>query len=448
MANTVLLISDEHNPFYTSLYGHATVQTPGMERLASEGTRYSNTYCPSPLCMPCRSAFMSGKWVHQIQAYSNCNVNVDPTPPTYGAVMARQGVHTVHIGKTHVYDSGENLGFSQMILGGAFKRPGDANQRRNPLAVRPDGAQRANGYGPRDNAAHSDLEKIDAALDWLRNTAPTLDKPWVLSVNISNPHFPHYTSQELWDMYPSGGDLPEHGLDCPSAQHPYAQDLRTHFQTGQFNGEQTRGLRRGYLGCVTFVDRQLSRLMDTLEQTGQRDRTNLIYTSDHGEMLGKFGMWWKCSLYDHASRVPLIAAGPDFQQNHTVHTPVSLLDLQATLFRNTGVERPGNWQGTPLQDIPDSDPTRPVFAEYHGHGTRASAYMIRKGPWKYIHYIAAPHQLFNLETDPEELDNIIAAHPDVAADMEKDLRAVCNPERENDRAEAFIQAQLAAIESY
>ena len=84
MANVLLLISDEHNPFYSSVYGHPFVQTPAMDRLAENGVVYESAYCPSPLCTPSRSAFMTGRRVHEIQAYSNCTIGVDPDIPTYG----------------------------------------------------------------------------------------------------------------------------------------------------------------------------------------------------------------------------------------------------------------------------------------------------------------------------------------------------------------------------
>ncbi len=119
--------------------------------------------------------------------------------------------------------------------------------------------------------------------------------------------------------------------------------------------------------------------------------------------------------------------------------------LQATLFVAAGAERPDDWQGTPLTSIPEDDRDRPVFCEYHGHGTRASAYLIRKGPWKYIHYVAAPHQLFNLEDDPEELSNCVNAHTEVASDLETELRRICDPEAGSDRAEEFIEAQMAEL---
>jgi choline-sulfatase len=246
-------------------------------------------------------------------------------------------------------------------------------------------------------------------------------------------------------MYPDGGDLPEHGADCDSGQHPYAQDLRAHFETELFTEEQVRGLRRGYLGCVTYVDRQLGRLLDALREIGALDRTLVAYTSDHGDMLGKFGMWWKCTLFEDSVRVPTIVMGPGFAAGARVSTPVDAHDLRATMFAATGATQPEGWLGTPLQDVPAHDKERVVFSEYHGHGTRASAFMIRKGDWKLIWNAEAPHQLYNLANDPEELHNLHEGRPRVAANLEKELRAICSPELENQRAEEMIVRQIQAV---
>jgi choline-sulfatase len=447
MSNIVLLMSDEHNPRYAEPYEHRLVQTPTMQRLADEGTRCENAYCASPLCMPSRSAFMAGRWVHEIQTYSNCNVAMeDLAYPSYGAVLAEQGIHTVHVGKTDVYRPGRELGFSETIYVGDRALPGDTNHRRRPLAIREGASGRAGHYGPRENPFGQDPTLIDAAVDWLTERASTLDRPWLLVVNINKPHFPQYVTQELWDMYAEAADLPAHGPDEPSAQHPYARDLRDHFETDQFSEEQIRGLRRGYLGCVTFVDRQLGRLLQALEESGQRETTNLIYTTDHGEMLGKFGMWWKCSLYEDSVRVPLIASGPDFAAGARMRTPVSLLDLQATLFDCLDAERPADWQGQSLRALPLEDDERILFAEYHGHGTRAGAYMVRQGDWKLIYYMDAPHQLFNLADDPAELHNVAPEQPERVAALEAALRQICSPEEEDRRAFRFQERQLAIIQ--
>jgi choline-sulfatase len=163
-------------------------------------------------------------------------------------------------------------------------------------------------------------------------------------------------------------------------------------------------------------------------------------------MLGKFGMWWKCSLYEDSVRVPCLAAGPSFRGGARVRTPVDLHDVQAAAFRSLGADRPADWLGTPLPEISADDPDRIVFSEYHGHGTRASAYMVRRGKWKYIHSIAAPDQLFDLRADPEELEDVLSDQPVVASELAQALEAICSPQEENARAEAFIEGQLAELE--
>jgi len=445
VSNVLLLVSDEHNPFYSEPYGHPSVQTPNMARLAERGTLFSNAYCPSPLCMPSRSAFLSGRWVHEIQVYNNCTTNLGLSLPTYGGILTMQGVHTTHVGKVHAYAHEDTLGFTEMLAPSPFQTPGDTNIGRQPLTIRADGLKRADRYGPHEAPFATDERRMHLALDWLYRTAPTLEGPWVLSVNLNAPHFPHYVTQELWDLYSQSDDLPEYGMDCESARHPYAQDLRDHFQTEPFTEEQIGGLRRGYLGGVTWVDRQLGSLLSALQETGLLSRTNVIYTADHGEMLGKFGMWWKCTLYEDSSRIPLIAAGPDFASSQTVRTPVSLMDAQASIFAAVGARRPEAWRGRPLQDMPPDDPKRVVFGEYHGHGTRSGAYMIRKGDWKLVYYMAAPHQLFDLSTDPDEVHNLADSRPDVVAELARELHAICDPELENGRAHAFQRAQMNAF---
>jgi choline-sulfatase len=443
--NVILLMSDQHNPKVASVSGHRLVQTPNLDRMAASGVVFESCYCPSPLCMPCRSAFLSGRRVHEIQCYSNCNV-FPFEYPSYGEVLHRQGIHTVHIGKVDSYRPAGELGFSEVLLPGDRTPPGDTEISRVPLAIRADAAERANGYGPTDrNPFEKDDRVIETALRWLREDSKVVESPWVLVIQLVKPHFPLKNPPELWELYPTGGDLPDYGGEEASANHPYALDLRAHFQTDQFTEAQIRGLRRGYLGCVTYVDRQLGRVLDALEETGQRERTLVAYTSDHGEMLGKFKMWWKSSLYEDSARVPLVVSGAGFERGVRVRTPVDLHDLRATIFDVTGSRQPRDWQGTSLQGIPRDDGDRVVFSEYHGHGVRGSGYIIRQGDWKLIHCARAPHQLFNLADDPEELDNLAEKLPEKLRKLQSILTDFCDPEAEHQRAEAFIRRQIAAI---
>jgi choline-sulfatase len=437
-------MSDEHNPFYSSVYGHPHAHTPNMDKLREKGTWFQHAYCNSPVCMASRSAFMAGKPVHQLGTYNNCNV-IKQHHQTYAHHLSEQGIHTVHIGKTDVWAPSTELGFSQMLLPIDRRPPGDVNFKRRPLSIRNGG--RETGYGPHPQPFAHDESVLTEAVRWLKNEAPKLHMPWILTVNILAPHFPQYVTKALWDQFEASGDLPQYGDDSEPAKHPYAQDLYHHFQNHLITEAHTRGLRRGYAGCVCFADQAIGILMDTLEASSFCEDTLFIYTSDHGEMLGKFGLWWKCSLLEDSVRVPLLISGPGFTPNQRVDTPVSLFDVQATLFHAVGGHRPADWWGDPLQSVHSNDATRVVFSEYHGHGVRSGAYMIRQGDWKLIYNMEAPHQLYNLREDPDELKNLVLTRSDKAAELEAILRTLCHPENENERAHQFEDRQLAMIQN-
>ena len=443
MSNVIVFMSDEHNPRYASPYGHPFVGTPNMQRLADNGTVFEHAYCPSPLCVPSRSAFLTGKRAHAVQSYGNTRNGIPPETNGIGTILEQQGVHTVFVGKVHAYRPANELGFSETPLAndGAFFF--DPAQERSPLAVRAGSTRRFSEYGPREAPWGRDVDYMDAAVEWLANRAPAIERPWALYVNLVKPHFPHFCTEALWDLYGDHGDLPSHGVEADTAQHPYAVDLRTHFELQHVPEEHVRGLRRGYYACVTFIDQQLGRLLSVLETSGLAETTNLIYTSDHGEMLGKFGLWWKCNLLEDAARIPCIAAGPDFPTGKRIATPVDLHDVQASVFSITGAERPADWHGLPLASLAPDDAERVVFSEYHGHGTRAGSFMVRRGPWKLIHNLAAPDQLFDLDADPEELESRLPANRQVAAELSDVLRAICDPVTVQQQAEAFWQMQVA-----
>lgn len=446
-SNVLILKSDEHSPFYGRLGRFNWVRTPNMRRLADRGVVFENAYCASPLCSPSRSAFCAGRRVHQLQTYSNCNI-FKHDYPSYGGILAKAGVHTAHIGKTDFYNDCGRLGFTEVIAPLERPQPNPFICRK-PLDINPYGAGHANDFGVSPDNLKADIARTDDAVAWIHEKATGLKQPWTCEVNLIRPHFPHFATQALWDEYADHEDLPNDTGEEESANHPYALDLRAHFQTASFTQEQVRGLRRGYYACTTFMDQQIGRILNALDETGLSSNTVTVYTSDHGEMLGKFGMWWKCSLYEDSVRVPLIVAGPGFPTGSVVRTPVDQLDLQATLFRATNRDgaRPSDWVGNPLEDIPSNDQNRVVFSEYHGHGTRASSYMVRKGDWKLIYYAEAPHQLFNLREDPDELNNLAGSKPGKMSELQADLHAICDPELENQRAEAYIQKQLASLKA-
>ena len=112
----------------------------------------------------------------------------------------------------------------------------------------------------------SDIDCVNYAIKWLKNRSKVINKPWILYINILKPHFPHFVSNELWEMYKSFEDLPKYNKKYESSKHPYAKAQRSHFQVEEFDDIQTKGLRRGYYGCVIFVDQQIGKIMDTLQK--------------------------------------------------------------------------------------------------------------------------------------------------------------------------------------
>jgi choline-sulfatase len=195
-----------------------------------------------------------------------------------------------------------------------------------------------------------------------------------------------------------------------------------------------------------MLDHNIGLILAALRQSGLEDETTVIYTSDHGDNLGARGLWGKSNFYEESVAVPLIVATPG-QDASCCETPVSLLDLSATIVDHFGLD----WDcaGTSLYDIAASPDAveRLVFSEYHAAGGVTGAYMVRKGRWKYIHYIGFDPELFDLQNDPEELVNLShnKAFADVLAEMEAELRAICDPEAVD--AQAFAD-QAAMIERY
>ncbi|KEI72984.1 sulfatase-like hydrolase/transferase [Endozoicomonas elysicola] len=448
--NVLVIKSDEHNPFLSSMEGHPFIHTQNLQKLADKGTYYKSHYTASPLCVPTRSSWISGLRPHKGEFYNNSSV-FQKDYPSHGQVLREQGIYTVHVGKLDAYREGSQLGFSEMhrLWSPNVQDPGDMNVSRNPVSFRPledrDGTPRNTMYGPKDNAFTKDEPIFNFAEGWITSTGMSLNQPWLLELCTSKPHFPCYTSQELWDLYEGHDDLPMYGAEHAVAQHPVSQDLREHFQTEKFTDEQVRGLRRGYYANVTYIDRKVGELIKLLETTGQLDNTVIIYTSDHGAMMGKYGMHWKSSMHEDSARVPCLISGPGFAQGVTSTTACDSMDLQATLFEIFGAQRPEHWDGQPLQVLKLNDSVRTALSEYHGHGQRVSSYAIRKGQWKYIYHYGLPSQLFDISSDPHETVDLVSEKPELVKELHQDLLRYLDPDKEHHRAEAFIQKQLNAF---
>jgi choline-sulfatase len=206
------------------------------------------------------------------------------------------------------------------------------------------------------------------------------------------------------------------------------------------------------LGLCTWVDTQVGRIIDALARTGLAETTRVIYTSDHGDNVGARGMWGKSTHYDDAVGVPMLIAGPDIAPGRACATAVSLIDLAPTILAAVG-ENPYDWSdrvpGRSLFEIAAApfDPQRTVFSEYHAFASPSAAFMLRDGRYKYNYYVGYQPELFDLNRDPNEERNLAAsaAHADIVARLDDQLRGMLDPEATDARAKAD---QAALIERY
>jgi len=207
--------------------------------------------------------------------------------------------------------------------------------------------------------------------------------------------------------------------------HPVFQVLRdfSMFST-PIPEERIRRARSAYYGMITELDESLGGILDELERTGALKDTVVIYTADHGEMLGEHGIWLKRTLLEGAARVPLIMAGASLPAGKVIDAPVSHVDLAATLLDLAGVQRPATFRGTSLLPLiagtPNAGPAH-VYAESHMEGNCTGSCMIRRGDWKYIYFsYYSGNLLFNLREDPGEMNNL-AGKPETAS-IERKMR--------------------------
>src|ERR1700747_656703 len=257
--NLLFIMSDEHSRRVVGFYGDTMIRTPNLDRLAAGGARFTDAYCNSPICVPSRASFHTGRYPHQIRFWDN-GLPYDGSVPSWAHRVRAAGHCVAGIGAP-----------SGMI--------------RRPLPVRKAALNLAKDAGRGD----SDYQRYDDAIttaadEWLRAKAPRLEKPWVLFVSLVCPHFPLIARPEWYDLYPET-EVPRPALYEQSERpdHPYVAALREcQVYDKGFDEQKLPRALAAYFGLVSFVDHNVGRLLATLAQTGLAADTRVIYTSDHG----------------------------------------------------------------------------------------------------------------------------------------------------------------------
>jgi choline-sulfatase len=452
--NLLILMSDQHNPKIMGCAGHPLIQTPNLDALAARGTRFTAAYSTCPICVPARASFMTGRYVHEIGYWDNA-MAYDGRIPGWGYRLQQHKIPVDSIGKLHFRNETDDTGFEHQVIPMHIKDGiGQIwGSVREPLPTRHGGEMMVSYAG----AGDSDYNKYDLAVtrttcDWLHKKANEPDKgPWVLNVGLVAPHFPYIVPEEFFRLY-SPEDMvrahahPEDGY----VRHPWVETFLNVVPGMDRNSNQERRIATAaYFGLCSFLDYNIGRMLEVLEQAGLADTTRVIYTSDHGDMLGSRGQWGKSLLYDDSAGIPLIMAGPDISANHTCNTPVSLIDLYPTIMDGVGKPLSSDENnllpGHSIFDIAlkEYDQQRIVLSEYHAFGAPAGAFMLRQGRFKFNYYVGFEPELFDLERDPQELDNLAPddAYGNIVRKFEFKLRELLEPEKIDAHARAD-QAKL------
>jgi choline-sulfatase len=423
--NVLFLLSDEHSYRYFSYLDPdgegEPVRTPALDSIATKSTNFRQTYCSMPLCTPSRMCMLTGLEQRHAGAWENGSW-LKPELPTLPGTLADAGYETCLMGKMHFGGNRQFNGFQHRPYGDIT---GTAGHQADPLTPRSDVKEpiltRTANSGLTEWPESRLQEQIIVreSMTWLReqeHTSP--DQPWFLCASFSRPHFPLTAPRRHLDKYwPEGVTRPKMGPG-DTHEHPMTRGMRAGFKTDKIGEEDFMRSRATYFACVDYLDEILGDFLAMLDRDGLLDNTIVVYTTDHGELAGEHGLWWKNSWHDGAARVPYFIQTPEHREGTTaprsVETPASLVDLYPTLCGLCGVESPDNVDGLDLSRVvrgsaePDRDPIV-CDALYPRWGEGTEFRMVRDGRWKYVAFRDAAPILIDLENDPHEQHNLAGA---------------------------------------
>jgi len=396
------------------------LHTPNLRALAQRSLRFANAYTASPLCAPGRASFMSGQLPSRTRVYDNA-AEFTSDIPTYAHHLRRAGYHTCLSGKMHFVGPDQLHGYEERLTTDIY--PADFGW--TPDYTRPGeridwwyhnlGSVTGAGVAEITNQLEYDDEVAYHATRKIYDLARGHDaRPWCLTVSFTHPHDPYVARRRFWDLYEDCPALDPTVAAIPfEEQDPHSQRLMLASDHGAYKitPEHIRRSRRAYFANISYVDEKIGEILDVLHRTRQADNTIIIFLSDHGDMLGERGMWFKMSFFEGSARVPLMISAPDLPAA-LVRAPVSTLDVVPTLAELAGVDL-GEvlpWtDGESLVGMASGERrNEPVPMEYAAEGSYAPLVALRDGRFKLVLCELDPPQLFDLEEDPHELSNLAA----------------------------------------
>ena len=393
--------------------------TPALDRLAAQGVRFGAAYSNSPLCAPARFAMMSGRPNSAIGAFDDAS-EFPAAVPTFAHHLRAAGYQTSLIGKMHFVGPDQLHGFEERLTTDIYPADfgwtpdwSDPDGRFDRWSHNMDSVTGA-GIAEASNQLDYDDDVGFRAVRKLRDLARSDDRrPWFVTVSFTHPHDPYVARRRYWDLYDHDA-IADPTVAAPTEPDPHSRRLLRLMAADatEVTSAQIRNARHAYLANTSYVDGHVGELLELLARLGLDDETVVIFTADHGDMLGERGLWYKMNFFEPSARVPLIIRAPRRFEPATVGTVTSLIDIAPTLLDLAGVEPPDTMAGSSvLPLIGGADPGRAVFGEYLGEGALAPILMIRRCDLKYVWSEPDPPQLYDLAVDPHELTNIAGSSP-------------------------------------
>lgn len=433
--NVLFIIADDLTVTALSCYENQFCHTPNIDRLASEGMRYTRAYSQFPVCGPSRASLLFGYYPSATETYGYVSgrEQVGAARKSWPQLFRENGYYTARVSK--VYHMGvpgdivegsngtdDEASWTERFnsQGPEWKAVGEAELvQNNPYGLKPrkGGNVMTIVKADGDDLIHSDGKTAEKASELIRAHK---DKPFFLAVGFVRPHVPFVAPKAYFEPYPHQQTVLPPKVendwdDIPTAGINYVTSVN-----GEMSQEQEKKAIAAYYASVAYMDAQLGKVLKTLEEEGLENNTIVIFTSDHGFHLGEHRFWMKVSLHEESVRVPLIIKVPG-KPAGVCESFAELLDLYPTVAELAGLKHSPDLQGKSLASTLD-DPSAQVRDMAFSVSVRngVTAFLIRTEKWAYIQYdedAGSGMELYDMEYDPGQYNNL-ADNPRYAAELE------------------------------
>ena len=409
--NVLFIAVDDLNDWIGCLGGHPQAQTPNIDRLAEQGVLFTNAHCQTPICNPSRVSLMTGTRPSTTGIYllsptdfrKACPLLADAqSTPTIPEHFAQNGYVTLGAGK--IYHGNTSRETFQEYGPRALSGPFPQQKLNYPRGVK---------LWDWGRFPERDDQQGDVAIaDWtVSKLKASYEKPFFLAAGFFRPHVPLYAPAKWWDLY---GETS--AIRLPPSLESDHNDIGDFARKLTWSGlaprhdwmlkhKQWQNTVHAYLACVSFVDHQIGRVLDALENSVYADNTVVVLWSDHGWALGEKQRWAKRSLWERSTRVPLIIAGPGITGSRRCDQPAGLIDIYPTLCDLCGLSQPKQLEGhsltAQLQDV--TTQRSPVVTTFYRNN-----HAVRSQHWRYIRYSDGSEELYDHRNDPHEWRNLVA----------------------------------------